>query len=105
MQALREAGGVVSAKGSPHSDAIRWADGSALIRLLTHDEANDKWACCGWADCNAMPCFRLATPHGHIDYCRDHIDCAIASLPAEWLDGWAYREPLAVTTEGDDIPF
>ena len=96
--------------GSPHSDSVRWAErSSALIRLLTHDEANGQWACCGWWDradgsCESMPCFRLATPHGHIDYCRDHIDYAVASLPSEWVEGWAWREPVAAE-EGDDIPF
>ncbi len=94
--------------GSPHSDSIRWASRShALIRLLTHEEATGRWAACGWSSpeaCDVMPCFRLATPHGHMDFCRDHIDYAIASLPSEWLDGWAYREPLTVEA-GDDIPF
>ena len=94
----------------PKAEALRYAQRSdALIRVLTFEEANGQWATCCWSDkaagaCEAMPCFRLATPHGHQDFCRDHIDPMIALLPPEWIDGWAWREPTT-TEESDDIPF
>jgi len=73
------------------------------------DETNAEFVRCGWwskaeGSCEALPCFRLATPHGHQDFCRDHIDAMIAALPSEWIAGWAWREPIVVG-ESDDIPF
>lgn len=82
-----------------------------LLRTLTPDEQSHRYIDCCWTsrdrpNCVRLPTFRLATPHGHMDFCPEHIGYAIASLPAEWLVGWEYREPLAVTTgENDDIPF
>jgi hypothetical protein len=82
---------------------------SGLIRVLTSDEANQRYACCGWyseaePNCVRVPLFRLATPHGETDFCREHIDYMVAALPREWLDGFAYREPLTLEAN-DDIPF
>ena len=87
---------------------LRDGEPSALIRVLTLDETRTAYAMCHWwtraeEGCDATPCFRLATPVGHLDYCRDHIDHAIASLPPEWIEGWAYREPVGKET--DDVPF
>lgn len=83
---------------------------SELIRVLTADEADRKYVDCCWTwvnqpNCVRRPTFRLATPHGHMDFCSEHIDYAIASLPSEWIEGFAYREPEPVGAEGDDIPF
>lgn len=86
--------------------AVRDRNQDALIRVLTMDEAHGQYACCCWRDCSdAVPCFRLAAPIGHRDYCRDHIDEAIASLGPDWIRGWEYREPVPVTGGDDDIPF
>lgn len=89
--------------------AVRGHDQGALIRVLTFNEARSTWSCCGWWDradggCEAVPVFRLATPHGHQDFCRDHVDYMLASLPPEWVGSWGYREPLAME-EQDDLPF
>jgi hypothetical protein len=85
---------------------------SELIRVLTDEEADHKYGGCCWTwrnadptSCVRRPEFRLATPHGHMDFCREHIDYALASLPPEWIEGWAYREPEPVTETSDDIPF
>lgn len=84
---------------------------SELIRTLNEDEQGRKYVdCCSiWGDetsCVRLPTFRLATPHGEMDFCPDHIGYAIASLPPEWLDGFAYRERVLVAgSESDDIPF
>lgn len=83
---------------------------SGLIRVLTSDETNARYACCGWwskdePNCVRIPLFRLATPYGEMDFCRDHIDYMIAALPREWLDGFAHREPLTIEAGDDDIPF
>ena len=80
-----------------------------LIRVLTHDEAHHPHNGCAWwaqaeGNCDAVPLLRLATPHGHLDYCRDHIDYALASLPEGWIASWCYREPVPVG-DTDDIPF
>lgn len=84
---------------------------SGLIRVLTHEEAHHKYNDCCWAtprsdlsSCVRIPMFRLATPHGEMDFCREHIDYAVASLPTEWVEGFAYREPVLMETN-DDIPF
>lgn len=82
---------------------------SDLIRSLTPDEATHKYVQCCWyskdcENCVRLPMFRLATPHGHQDFCDDHIDYMIASLPADWLAGFEYREPVLIDS-GDDIPF
>lgn len=81
-----------------------------LIRLLEPAEAESEWGGCNWTwrtepSCVRKPEFRLATPHGHMDFCPEHIGAMIASLPAEWLEVFAYREPLEIGLEGDDIPF
>lgn len=82
---------------------------SALIRILTTEEANHPHGGCGWwsseeSVCGAVPLFRLATPHGEADYCRDHIDYMIAALPSEWISQWEYRAPVTAIHD-DDIPF
>ena len=82
---------------------------NGLIRVLTGDEAHAPWTSCCWTyrqdSCDATPVMRLATPHGEQDFCRDHIDHAIASLPPDWIEFFAYREPVSVGETGDDIPF
>lgn len=82
---------------------------SELIRTLTDEEADRKYVDCCWTwrdqpNCVRKPLFRLATPHGEMDFCREHVGYMVAALPREWLEGFAYREPMVV--EGnDDIPF
>lgn len=89
----------------------RWEDRSgALIRLLRPSEVAHVTMLCDWTwrgyeGCAARPWFRIATPHGHMDFCPDHIDPAIAMLPPDWIEGWAFREPLPVGEESDDLPF
>jgi len=85
---------------------------SELIRALTRDEQCSKYVDCCWtwhtdpSNCVRLPAFRLATPHGEMDFCPEHIGYMIAALPSEWVEGFAYREPLVVTGgEDDDIPF
>lgn len=83
---------------------------SGLLRNLTREEANTRGIDCCWTwrdkpNCVRLPYFRLATPHGELDYCPEHIDYAIASLPPEWIEGFAYREPVVVEGASDDIPF
>ncbi len=84
-------------------------DRDELIRSLSADEANQKYVVCCWTwvnqpDCVRLPTFRLATPHGHMDFCPEHIGPMIASLPQEWLSCWAFRESVIVDSS-DDIPF
>ena len=86
-----------------------WTIVSGLLRTLASDEALREYIGCCWtwrdeSACCKTPVFRLATPHGQLDYCAEHIDYAIVSLPPEWLEGFAYREPVTVEA-GDDIPF
>ena len=83
---------------------------SELIRVLTAEEADRKYVDCCWTwvnqpNCVRRPMYRLATPHGHMDFCPEHIDYMIAELPSEWIGSWAYREPLAWEEQTDDIPF
>ena len=91
------------------NDAFREGAGSPLIRLMTPREQDHRYNDCCWTwvgqpNCVRLPFFRLATPHGEMDFCPDHIDQAIASLPPEWIGSWAFREPVAME-EQDDIPF
>lgn len=84
------------------------ATGSELVRVLTPEEQNHRYVDCCWTwvgqpNCVRLPLYRIATPHGNMDFCPEHIDNAIASLPPEWISGWAYREPVRV--EADDVPF
>lgn len=83
---------------------------SGLIRALTLEESRNRENVCCWSwrgenPCDAVPLMRLATPIGQMDYCRDHIDHAIADIPPDWLAGFAFREPVAVEGTSDDIPF
>lgn len=86
---------------------------SALIRMLTPAEQQTKYVDCCWTwhwhsdphACVRLPVFRLATPHGEMDFCPEHIDYMLAALPPEWIAGWAYREPVTIGSERDDIPF
>lgn len=84
---------------------------SSLIRTLSREEQSHRYVDCCWTwasdptNCVRLPVFRLATPHGEMDFCVEHIDNAIAELPPEWIEGWAYREPVAIGEESDDIPF
>lgn len=81
-----------------------------LLRSLSQIEKHGRHSDCCWTwrdepACDRLPTFRLATPHGQIDFCPEHIGYAIAGLPPEWLEAWAYREPLVFEAGDDDVPF
>ena len=83
---------------------------SELLRMLTPEEQQTKYVDCCWTwrdqpNCVRLPFFRLATPHGEMDFCPEHIGYMIAALPSEWIEGWAYREPVLIEGDADDIPF
>lgn len=80
-----------------------------LVRLLSTEEQDRRYSDCDWTwrnyrGCVRLPFFRLATPHGHMDFCPEHISAAIAMLPPDWVEFWAFREPPE-REESDDIPF
>lgn len=80
-----------------------------LIRTLTKAEQERKYVDCCWTwrdqpNCVRLPVYRVATPHGHMDFCDEHVDYILAALPPGWLEGFAYREPVVLPDDGD-IPF
>lgn len=81
-----------------------------LLRLLEPAEADQKYVDCCWTwvnepNCVRRPMFRLATPIGHMNFCPEHISYMLAELPAEWVSGWAFREPVEAEGGSDDVPF
>lgn len=80
-----------------------------LIQILTPEQQGQKYVDCCWTwvnepNCVRLPRYRIATPHGQLDFCDEHIDAMLASLPDEWLRQFEHREAVVIGGS-DDIPF